>query len=102
MQPSLVTARRILLRLISPLIQELLEYLERNPDVLSEEVLPRLRDTIDGPNPALWTLTVNGEEAPAALEHMADQALHLGDIFRDPRDRGQILHAVPMVLKPFW
>ena len=99
MQPSLVTARRILLRLISPLIQELLEHLEQNPQVLADQVLPRLRDTVDQPNPALWTVRLTSDETPAALEFMSDVELPLGDLFRDPRNRNRMLKAVPLVVK---
>jgi Trk K+ transport system NAD-binding subunit len=99
MQPSLVTARRILLRLISPLIQELLEYLEQHPQILADEVLPRLRDTVDQPNPALWTVRLTSDETPAVLEFMKDDELPLGDLFRDPRNRNRVLKAVPLVVK---
>ncbi len=99
MQPSLVTARRILLRLISPLIQELLDYLERHPEQLADEVLPQLRDTIDQPNPALWTIRLLTRESPRLLEYMSRQDVALGDLFRDARDRGCRMDAVPLMLK---
>jgi len=99
MQPSLVTARRILLRLISPLIQELLEYLEHHPDVLAEEVLPRLREAIEQAGPALWTVRINTAETPTLLDYMQERPFPLGDLFRDNRNRSRSVNAVPLVLK---
>jgi len=100
MQPSLVTARRILLRLISPLIQELLEYLENHTELLSEQVLPALRDTIGRPNPALWTLQIDRDDTPELINFLTRHGtFRTGDLFRDPRDRSQQLEAVPLLLK---
>ncbi len=99
MQPSLVTARRILLRLISPLIQELLDYLEQHPQQLADEVLPRLRDAIGQPNPALWTIRANGVGAKGLWSYMQSNGVTLRDIFRDSRDRSRSISAVPLLLK---
>jgi len=100
MQPSLVIARRILLRLISPLIQEFLEHLEQNAELLSEVVIPRLAGAIDEPDPALWTLCINTADAPGLCEYLQQSGpLYLGDIFRDARNRNRPLDAVPLMLK---
>jgi Trk K+ transport system NAD-binding subunit len=99
MQPSLVTARRILLRLISPLIQELLEHLEREPELLATSVLPRLRERVDQPGPALWTLSVGDDTTPILTEVMAEAEVRVGDLLRDPRNRDEALPAVALVLK---
>jgi voltage-gated potassium channel len=99
MQPSLVTARRILLRLISPLIQELLEYLETHPRLLAEAVLPALRDRISRPSPALWTLRVSNEETPALVNYLQQGDFELGNLLREPRKRSSSLEAVTLMLK---
>jgi Trk K+ transport system NAD-binding subunit len=100
MQPSLVTARRILLRLISPLIQDFLEYLEDQPELLSEVVLPALRESVDQPDPALWTVRLTNEEVPAVVAHIADRgSLKLRSLLGDPRDRSKQLNAVALMLK---
>ncbi len=100
MQPSLVTARRILLRLISPLIQELLEHLERNPALLSDTVLPRLREQVSQPSPALWTVTLAADEAPAAVAVLHELGrLTLGAMTGDPRNRSRCVGAVALVLQ---
>ncbi len=105
MQPSLVTARRILLRLISPLIQELLESLEQQPDLLTDVVLPLLHEAVQhemvkDPSPALWTIDIDGQSAPAVVAHMREQGrLTLSCLFRDSRRRDHSLDAVPLLLK---
>ena len=99
MQPSLVTARRILLRLVSPLILDMLEYLEKNPALLSDVVLPRLRDTVRESSPSLWTIkltTADSSVLVALLEEGGE--LPLASLFNDARDRSKTLPAVPLVL----
>ena len=90
---------RILLRLISPLIQELLEHLEREPELLATSVLPRLRERVDQPGPALWTLPVGDDTTPILTEVMAEAEVRVGDLLRDPRNRDEALPAVALVLK---
>ncbi len=98
MQPSLVTARRLLLLLISPLIQEWLDYLEQHPEFLRDRCFPRLREEVGAVDPALWTLHINAADAPAALELMQRTTVTLGDLLRNPRERQQSLRAVPLLL----
>jgi voltage-gated potassium channel len=100
MQPSLVTARRILLQLISPLIQDWLDYLEATPDFLHDECFPRLRAEVGSIEPALWTLHLDDQNAPAAVEHLNQgREISMQDLFRSPRERDRKLACVPLVLK---
>jgi voltage-gated potassium channel len=100
MQPSLVTARRILLQLISPLIQDWLDYLAANPTFLHDECFPRLRSEVGSVQPALWTLQIDRHSTPAAAEYIdTGPALHLADLLRNPRDRAHHLPCVPLVMK---
>ena len=99
MQPSLVTARRLLLLLISPLIQDWLNYLEAHPEFLRDACFPRLREEVGAVEPTLWTFSVDTEQAPAVLELMAGEPVRLGDVLRQPRDRAQKLPGVALVLQ---
>jgi len=100
MQPSLVTARRILLRLISPLIQDLLEYLEQQPEFLSDVVMPALDEAVKVTGPALWTVTIGPQQTPAVMRYIEEAgSLTLTCLFRDIRDRSKSLNAVPLLLK---
>ncbi len=99
MQPSLVSARRILLTLISPLIEEFLEQLEGRPNLLVEEVYPKLLATFDGDSPRLAVLKIEESEAPSVMALLRDRvAVTLGDLLRDPRDRSASVACVPLLL----
>jgi voltage-gated potassium channel len=100
MQPSLVTARRILLRLISPLIQTFLEHLEENPELLGTQVYPALRADIGARAPVLFTVNLNTGSAPGAAGLIeGGVALTLDTLLRDPRHREQHLRCVVLVLR---
>jgi hypothetical protein len=100
MQPSLVTARRLLLQLISPLIQELLNYLEDHPGVLHDALFPRLRQEVPVTRPALWAVTLDRQSAPGFRERRHEnRPLNVGDLTRDSRHRDTRLAAVPLVAR---
>lgn len=98
MQPSLVTARRLLLQLISPLVDDWLRYLEDHPDELSATVLPGLQRKVSS-HPALWTLSVTIDQAPALLEYLENDSVAIGDIVRDARNRDTDLPCMPLVVE---
>jgi Trk K+ transport system NAD-binding subunit len=99
MQPSLVTARRLLLQLISPLIQELLNYLEANPEILRDKLLPSLRTNVPTVNPALWSICLDDRQAPALAEFKGtNRTLSLGDALRDPQQRSEQLNCVALLI----
>lgn len=99
LQSSLTTARRILKSLISPLIQELIEYLY-GQDQRTEEIVVRLRATMGDQAPHLWRLGIGGEEASAVREFLdAGKHLVLGDLIRDPGDLDGTLSCVPLVVR---
>ena len=98
MQPSLVSARRILLTLVSPLIEAFLDRLEDRPDILTERVYPRLLEVFDDEAPELWVQRISREEAAVVVDMIPHRAVTLGDVLRDPRDRARALRCVPLLL----
>lgn len=98
MQPSLVSARRILLALISPLIERLLTRLERSPELLLERVYPSLQAIFGEQSPSLWVTTVDAIGAPAVQRVSATLPVTLGDVLRDPRDRSRQLPGAVLML----
>lgn len=96
LQSSLTTARRILKTLISPLIQELIEYLyERKP--LTEQLVQRLQTTVGDSAPHLWRVAITNEEASAVMESLAAaNALVLGELLRDPDHLDGTLACIPL------
>ncbi len=99
LQSSLTTARRILKTLISPLIQELIEYLH-DQEQQTEEVVRRLQAAVGDQTPHLWRTKICRAEAATAMEFLrAGRHLTLGDLIRNPDDFDDVLSCVPLVLQ---
>ncbi len=99
MQPSLVTARRILLKLIAPMIEPFLDHLREHYDLLLEDLVDRLREAIGDNKPQLWTTAISETGAPA-VTYLQQQGhtVTLGTLGRDPANRTGALPCLPLVL----
>ncbi len=103
MQPSLITARRILFMLQAPLLRPFFIFLlqcHKDHPQFMETLFQRLKKTFGRAKPHLFTLNLESENAlalTAAWEQGAE--IKLGDILRDPRDRTSRLSIVPFVLR---
>jgi Trk K+ transport system NAD-binding subunit len=104
MQPSLVSARRILFILIAPLLKSFFEQLrdraENRDDSFVADMIAQLREAVGGTNPRIWTVDTAVQPA-TALSRLAAQgaAASLGDLLRDPFDRDRRLDCVPLVVQ---
>lgn len=103
MQPSLVTARRIMVHIIAPLLKSFFRYLMELSTVDSvemEHLLNRLRTTVGShTKPQLITLQINRETCGQLVEDLRNRgAVLLGDILRDPRNRNDTLGTVPLIV----
>lgn len=102
MQPSLVTARRIVFALIAPLLRPLFRYLmdaETRDDNLTEGLIDRLQESIGVGKPHLMTIEINDKTSPAVIQVIEDgQRVLLGDVLRDPANREDQLASVPLVV----
>ena len=104
MQPSLVSARRILFQLIAPLLRTFFEHVRDHPldarDVFLRNVVDQLQDRVGGSNPRLWTIELREESASALMSMLRHgNIITLGEVLRDPADRTHHLACVPMVIK---
>ncbi len=103
MQPSLVTARRILFLLIAPLLKPFFSYLlQEEPGRKEEmkEVLERLKQTVGDKTPHIITVDFNEQQSKAVVDTLRKgKDVLLGDILRDPRDRDYNLDIVVFVIK---
>lgn len=103
MQPSLVTARRIVFSLIAPLLKPLFKYLmevntpERNAVL---ELIARLEAVVGGMSPQLVTIRID-EKATSAVTSLIKRGekILLGDLLRDPGTRNLELATVPFVVR---
>ncbi|MDZ7786963.1 MAG: NAD-binding protein [Halofilum sp. (in: g-proteobacteria)] len=86
LQHSLTTARRILKLLISPLVQELIDWLAEREAAVTETLVERLRAAVGTEPPHLWSVRLTPEEAPAVTEYLdRDETIALGPLCRDAR-----------------
>ena len=86
LQPSLTTARRILKLLISPLVQELIDWLAEREPSRTEAVVARLQATVGEEPPHLWSVRLIPGEAPAVTRYLdSDGVITLGALRRDAR-----------------
>ncbi len=102
MQPSLVTARRILFLLIAPLLKSFFAYLLENAPgrmEVMENVISELRRKVGNRTPHL--ITVNFDREKKAVTKWLDEGkkVYLGDLLTDPRGKKQRLDMVVFVIK---
>lgn len=103
MQPTLVTARKILLLLIAPLLKHFFRYLlakEEGRDEVIKHVISRLREKIGAKKPLLVTIDFTREKSVAVIQCLDEGcSVMLGDIISDPRNRDLDLELVPFVIE---
>ena len=100
MQPSLVTARRILFMLVAPLVTPYLQHLHAVGDTLLRKSIRRLQEAIGDGTPHLWTETISDRHVTvASLLREAEFPVALADILRNPADRDRQLECVPLAMK---
>lgn len=105
MQPSLVSARRILFELIAPLLKPFFERVRGSrideQGSFLEHVLNELRRTVGSHSvPKLWTVNVGGDATPAVQRVIdAGGAVTLRDLCKDPADRSRHLACVALVIQ---
>lgn len=105
MQPSLVSARRILFELIAPLLKPFFERVRDSriddDDSFLKHVFDELRRNVGSNSvPKLWTVDI-GDDAAPAVQSVIENAgvVRLRDILRDPADRGSHLACIALVVR---
>jgi voltage-gated potassium channel len=103
MQPTLVTARRILFLLIAPLLKPFFRYLLEDKPGRAEQMeylIQQLRETVGKQKPHLVTIVFNKEKSKAIARWQEQgKDVFLGDLLRDPDNRDRPLDLVVFVLK---
>ena len=100
LQSSLTTARRVLKHLISPQVQQFVDYLREQGEDLCELTVERLKSTIGDKPPHLWHCQINDEETSAASEYLQSGGqLNLGQIRKDPHDLDGLIACIPLTIK---
>lgn len=84
LQHSLTTARRILKLLISPLVQELIDWLAEREPAQTQALVARLKGVVGAEPPHLWSVRLIPDEAPAVTDYLdAGGEVALGTLCRD-------------------
>ncbi len=104
MQPSLVSARRILFHLIAPMLRTFFDYIRKHQledrDKVLKEVIQQLQDNVGGTNPRLWTIEICAESAAALMSFLEKgETVTLEQVLMDPADRNHRLACVPLVVQ---
>ncbi|NOQ63892.1 MAG: potassium transporter [Methyloprofundus sp.] len=103
MQPTLVTARKILLLLIAPLLKHFFRYLvakEEGRLAVIDQVVRRLSDKIANKEPLLVTIDFTRERSKAVIECLdRGEEVLLGDIISVPTERNRELEVVPFLIQ---
>ena len=103
MQPTLVTARRILFLLIAPLLKSFFKYLLQNEPGRKEEmeaVIKTLEERIGDKMPHLITVHFTRERSHAVMQCLdAGKPVLLGDIIKHPDNIDKQLDLVVFVVK---
>ena len=100
MQPSLVTARKILLTLIAPPAGALLETLRTRGEQVTQRLIEALAAAVGSQKPTLWSECIDAREASAVTRRLAaGKLVKMGDVLRDPHDRDSRLACVALVIR---
>jgi len=95
MHPSLIVANRIRVLLSTPLLADFHALARREDDAWACQLASRVAALVHERIPAVWEVHIDAEEAFALYQlHPQGAVLRLGDLLRDPRDRGQELPAI--------
>ncbi len=98
MHPSLIVAHRIRILLTAPLLTEFVNYARFEDDAWACELISRIAALAQERVPEVWQVRIDAEGAYAMLKLRPDEALpNIGDLLRDPRDRGCRLPAIALM-----
>jgi Trk K+ transport system NAD-binding subunit len=100
MHPSTVIAHRIRVRLALPLLSEFFTLARFREDSWACELVSRIAALVHDRVPYTWQMEID-EESAHALCDAEERGLPvtLGDLLKDPRNRGDALPAIPLLLE---
>ena len=96
--PADVVAHEVYAQLATPLLWRFLQEVPRHDDAWAAAVVDRLMSLCGEHLQAVWKVRLTAAEAPAVQGWLAAGGARLGDLLRDPDDREERLHAVPLLL----
>jgi voltage-gated potassium channel len=97
--PAEVIAHEVYAQLSTPLLWRFLREMPAKGDAWAAEMTDRLRELCGTHLQALWKVRLTLDEAPALDGWLAGGTARLGDLLRNPEDRDEPLHAVPLLVQ---
>jgi len=99
MYASNIIVHEIIALLTAPLLARFLARTRREGNAWANEVLARISAVTEDMVPEIWEIHLGERQARAVGRALADGTrVTVGDLLRDPRDRGQRLSCVPLML----
>ena len=100
MEPGRIVANEIYLKIRTPLLADFFELMRHQDESWVRALLLKISDIMEQPELDAWTLSIDAEQCPAITTAIdEEQAPILAWIGKDPRDRGQELPAIVLMLK---
>ncbi|MET0900217.1 MAG: NAD-binding protein [Mycobacterium sp.] len=96
--PADVIAHEVYALLSTPLLWRFLQEVPQREDSWAAAVVDRLMLLCGEHLQAVWKVRLTATEAPALQTWLAEGGARLGDLLRNPDDRDEPLHAVPLLL----
>jgi hypothetical protein len=96
--PTEVIAHEVYAQLSTPLLWRFLQEMPAQGDDWAAQVIDRLTEQCSTHLQAVWKIRLNDAEAPALGRWLPRGDVRLGDLMRNPEDRTQRLHAVPLLV----
>ncbi|UOY03481.1 potassium channel family protein [Blastococcus sp. PRF04-17] len=96
--PTEVIAHDVYAQLSTPLLYRFLQDMPARGDAWAEALVDRLSDVCGDRLQALWKVRLNIHEAPAVGGWLASGEARLGDLLRNPENREERLHTVPLLV----
>jgi voltage-gated potassium channel len=96
--PTEVIAHEVYAQLSTPLLWRFVREMPAHGDAWAAELVDRLTELCGEHLQALWKIRLSDREAPSLDGWLASGRARLGDLLRNPEDREQHLHAVPLLV----
>jgi hypothetical protein len=99
MQPARIIARRILALISTPLTAGFLHLARQHRADWANTLVSRIAAVVGDQVPDIWAVEIGSRGAPAVVAATrAGVTVRLADLLADPRDRGERLPCVPLLL----
>jgi hypothetical protein len=99
MHPSSIIANKIRVQLATPLLARFEWLVLFQDDTWACELISRIIAVVKDAVPDIWEVEVEDEQAHALVTALKESTVvTLGHLTRDPREREQLLHCIPLLL----